>query len=63
VLEALLDTYQDEGLVADLDNVRLLSIAPFSALGTPVQLIRAFGGRAGYEAAVHALQDALYQEA
>lgn len=63
VLEALLDKYQDEGLVADLDNVRLLSIAPFSALGTPVQLIRAFGGRAGYEAAVHALQDALYQDA
>lgn len=63
VLDALLDKYQDEGLVADLDNVRLLSIAPFSALGTPVQLIRAFGGRSGYEAAVHALQDALYQDA
>ncbi len=61
VLEALLAKYQDEGVVADLDNVRVLEIPPFSAMGTPVQLIKQFGSRQQFEAAVHELQAALYQ--
>jgi type I restriction enzyme R subunit len=35
---------------------KVLRIAPFSALGTPVELIRAFGGKTGFEQAVHDLQ-------
>jgi type I restriction enzyme, R subunit len=62
VLEALLDKYQDEGVVAGLDNVHMLQIPPFSEMGTAVQLLKPFGGRAGFEHAVHAMQDALYQE-
>jgi type I restriction enzyme R subunit len=62
VLEALLDKYQDEGLVGELDNVKMLEIPPFSAMGTPLQLIKPFGGKAGFEQAVHELQAALYQE-
>jgi type I restriction enzyme R subunit len=60
VLEALLDKYQDEGLVGELDNVRLLQIPPFSEMGTAMQLLKPFGGKAGFEKAVHALQDELY---
>lgn len=60
VLEALLDKYQDEGVVADLDNVKVLEIPPFNTMGTPLQLIKQFGGKAGFEQAVHELQDALY---
>ena len=60
VLEALLSKYQDEGVVADLDNVKVLEISPFSTMGTPLQLIKQFGGKAGFEQAVHELQDALY---
>lgn len=62
VLEALLDKYQDEGLVAGLDNVRVLQIPPFSEMGTAVQLLKPFGGRAGFEQAVHALQQELYKD-
>jgi len=62
VLEALLAKYQDEGVVGGLDNVRLLEIPPFNAMGTPMQLIKQFGGKANFEAAVHELQAALYQE-
>ena len=62
VLEALLAKYQDEGLVAGLDNVRILEISPFNAMGTPVQLIKEFGSKASFENAVHELQSALYQE-
>ena len=62
VLEALLTKYQDEGIVGGLDNVKMLEIPPFNAMGTPFQLIKQFGTRAGFENAVHELQAALYQE-
>ncbi len=61
VLDALLVKYADEG-VLNLDDTSVLRIAPFNAMGTPVQLIKAFGGRDGFEKAVHELQSALYQE-
>ena len=62
VLEALLVKYQDEGLVSGLDNVKVLEIPPFNAMGTPLQLIKQFGSKASFETAVHELQAALYQE-
>ena len=62
VLEALLQKYQDEGVI-DLDDPRILQIPPFDAMGTPMQLIKEFGTRAGFEQAVHELQSALYQKA
>ena len=61
VLDELLTKYADEG-VLDLDNTNVLRIPPFTDLGTPVQLIRAFGGKNGFDKAVHDLQNALYQE-
>jgi type I restriction enzyme R subunit len=60
VLEALLKKYQDEGLV-DLGNPRVLQISPFDTMGTPLQLIREFGTRADFEAAVYELQSTLYE--
>jgi type I restriction enzyme R subunit len=61
VLDALLAKYQDEG-VFNLDDPRVLQISPFDRMGTPVQLIKAFGDRTDFERAVHELQSALYQE-
>jgi type I restriction enzyme R subunit len=63
VLEALLEKYATEGVVDDLDNVKILAIPPFSQMGTQLQLIREFGGKAGFEQAVHELQSELYREA
>lgn len=62
VLDALLEKYQDEGVV-DLGDPRILQIPPIDKIGTPVELIRQFGSRAGFEQAVHELQDALYEVA
>ena len=62
VLEALLQKYQDEG-VTDLDDPRILKVAPFDAMGTPIELLKKFGGRNGFEQAVHELQSALYGKA
>jgi type I restriction enzyme, R subunit len=62
VLEALLQKYQDEGVLA-LDDPRIFQIPPFVSMGTPLELIKHFGVRADFERAVHELQDALYQGA
>jgi len=61
VLDALLEKYRDEG-VLNLDDANVLKIAPFNTMGSVVQLIKAFGGKEGFEKAVHELQDAIYQE-
>jgi type I restriction enzyme R subunit len=61
VLDALLAKYADEG-VLNLEDANVLKIAPFTAMGSVVQLIKAFGDRQGFEQAVHELQSALYQE-
>jgi type I restriction enzyme R subunit len=61
VLDALLVKYADEG-VLDLDDLNVLRIHPFTGLGTPMQLIKAFGGKDNFEQVVHDLQSALYQE-
>jgi type I restriction enzyme R subunit len=62
VLEALLQKYQDQGVI-NLDDPRVLQIPPFDTMGTPIQLIKHFGARVDFERAVHELQSALYQEA
>ena len=61
VLDALLTTYADEGVLA-LDDANILRVPPLSALGTPLELIKAFGNRRGFERAVNELQSSLYQE-
>ena len=62
VLEALLTKYRDEGFL-NLDDPKVLQIPPLSQMGTPLQLVRQFGTRADFENAVHAMQNAIYEEA
>jgi len=62
VLDALLAKYADEGVI-NLDDPNMLKITPFSEMGSVIQLIKAFGNRAGFESAVHELQHAIYEEA
>ena len=61
VLDALLTKYADQG-VLNLDDARVLSIPPLNHLGTPVQLVNAFGGKSEFERAVHDMQAALYDD-
>ena len=62
VLDGLLAKYADEG-VFNIDDANVLRVAPFTSMGSIVQLIAAFGGKSGFEEAVHEMQSALYQEA
>ena len=62
VLGALLDKYADDG-VLNLDDANVLRIPPLDKLGTPLELVGAFGGKPAFERAVHDLQSALYRDA
>lgn len=59
VLQALLDKYADEGM-GSIEETQILTIAPFTSIGTPMEIIRAFGGLDGYQSAIHELSQALY---
>jgi len=59
VLGALLDKYADEG-VGPIEETQILSIAPINQLGTPIELIRAFGGKDKYQSALAELEQAIY---
>lgn len=62
VIAALLDKYADDGGL-DLENPEIIRLDPLSKLGSPVEIIRAFGGKPAYEAAIHALTEELYKAA
>ncbi|MBI5278180.1 MAG: DEAD/DEAH box helicase family protein [Burkholderiales bacterium] len=59
VLDALLDKYADEG-IATIESNEVLRVQPLSELGTPVEIIRAFGGRPQYLQALQTLENELY---
>ena len=63
VLEALLDKYADEG-ISTIEDTKILKLKPFDAIGTPLEIIKgAFGGKAGYEAALSELENQIYKQA
>jgi len=62
VLDALLDKYADEG-IETIESNEVLRVQPFSDLGSPVELIRAFGGRPQYLQALRTLERELYAPA
>jgi len=59
VLEALLDKYADEG-VEDIEDMGVLRVRPISQMGTPVEILTAFGGRTAFLEAVRDLEQQLY---
>ena len=60
VLEALLDKYADEG-IEPIEEPQILKISPFSELGTPMEIVKVFGGIQGYQKAVSDLEQELYR--
>ena len=59
VLEALLDKYADEG-IATIESHDVFRVQPFTALGSPSELVRSFGDRPQFLSALQKLQRALY---
>ncbi len=59
VLEVLLDKYADTG-IENIEDIKILQLAPFSDLGTAPELVSAFGGKREYLSAIRALEEQLY---
>jgi type I restriction enzyme R subunit len=59
VLDALLDKYADDG-IENLENMSVLKVQPFDRIGTPLEIVKLFGGKSNYLAAVRGLESQLY---
>jgi type I restriction enzyme, R subunit len=59
VIATLLEKYADDGGL-DFENPEIIRLDPLNRLGSPVEIIRAFGGKAAYNAAIHALANEIY---
>ena len=62
VLEALLDKYANQGLEA-IEKMDVLKVQPFDEFGTPIEIIKLFGGKDEYQQALRELETALYETA
>ncbi len=62
VLEKLLDKYADDGLLT-IESTEVLKLDPLNKLGTPIELIKAFGSKQKYLEAIKELEKELYKVA
>lgn len=62
VINGLLDKYADDGLVT-IESTEVLKLDPLNKLGTPIELIKAFGSKANYMKALNELEQELYKTA
>jgi len=60
VLDALLRKYTDEGIAA-IEDTQDLKVRPFTDIGTPVEIVRLFGGKDAYFAMLAELKNELYK--
>lgn len=59
ILNSLLDKYAEDGLLT-IESTEVLKLDPLNKLGTPIELIKAFGGKQQYLSAIKELETELY---
>ncbi len=62
VLQALLDKYGDSG-IRNIESLDILKLDPLRSFGTPVEIVKRFGGKSNYLAAIRELEVELYKNA
>ena len=60
VINSLLEKYTDDGLLT-IESTEVLKLDPLNKLGTPIELVKAFGGKVQYTAALKELENELYK--
>jgi type I restriction enzyme R subunit len=61
VLDALLEKFADGGLNS-LESLDILKVDPLTKFGTPIEIVKLFGGKEPYLAAIQYLETQIYQE-
>lgn len=59
VLEALLDKYSNEG-ISEIEQTKVLQLEEFNKFGSPMRIVKAFGGKQAYEEAILELGNEIY---
>jgi len=59
VIDALLSKYADEG-IENIEDINVLKVKPISELGTPMEVIKLFGGKQKYQETLQELKAKLY---
>ncbi len=62
VLETLLNKYADEG-IENIESLNILQVQPFNEIGSPIEIIKLFGGKQQYLNAIAELEQELYKVA
>jgi type I restriction enzyme R subunit len=62
VIKALLDKYENEGILS-IEDMNVLKVQPFNAMGSLPQLVKSFGGKSQYLEAIKELETELYKSA
>ena len=60
VLSILLDKYMNQG-IGEVEDITVLSLADFAEFGKPAKIVRLFGGKPQYEAAIKELEASIYE--
>ena len=60
VLSILLDKYMNQG-ITEVEDIKVLSLADFAEFGKPAKIVKLFGGKAQYEAAIKELEANIYE--
>ena len=55
----MLDKYADEGL-KDIEETKVLQLDEFHKFGSPMKIVKEFGGKEGYQKAVKELENELF---
>lgn len=62
ILEALLDKYADEG-IENIEDMKILQVNPIDQFGSPLEIIKFFGGKKQYQKALTELEQEIYKQA
>ena len=59
IIDILLDKYSDQG-IENLEDINVLKVKPLNTLGTPIEIINAFGGKKEFEIILSKIKTELY---
>lgn len=59
VIAALLDKYANDG-IKEIEETKVLQLEEFAKIGSPMKIVKAFGGKEAYQKAVQELENEIY---